>query len=97
MFEQIQLAVTCEFAGSGHRNLQDGQAVSREEALLMWTRDAAQVLGWSGIGTLVPGGRADLTIVDRNTLTCPVEDLPQTRVLRTVLGGRAVHDTGAFA
>ena len=45
-------------------------------------------------GTLVPGSHADSIVVDRDPLTCRVEDLPGTRVLRTVLGGNTVHDAG---
>jgi hypothetical protein len=97
VFEQIQLAVTCEFAGSGYRNLDAGQAIDREQALLMWTRDAAAVLGWQGVGSLRPGGHADLVIVDRDPLDCPLEDLPATRVLRTIVGGRTVFDAGVLA
>lgn len=94
VFEQIQLAETCEFAVSGHRNLDSGQAISREEALMMWTRDAARVLGWEGVGTLVPGNHADITIVDRSPLDCRIEDLPATRVMHTLLGGETVYDSG---
>jgi hypothetical protein len=54
------------------------------------------VLGWDGVGTLAPGSHADLVVVDRDPLSCPVEDLPGTRVLRTVLGGRAVYDAGVL-
>lgn len=93
IFEQIQLAVTCEFAGSGYRNLGAGQAVSREEALAMWTREAARVLDWQGVGTLAAGHHADLICVDRNPLTCPIEDLPQTTVLRTLFDGRTVYES----
>lgn len=94
VFEQIQLAETCEFAGSGYRNLDSGQAVTREQALLMWTQDAARVLGWNGIGTLVKGNHADVTIVDRNPLECPIEDLPETKVLATLLSGDNVYESG---
>lgn len=93
-FEQMQLAETCEFAGSGYRNLDAGQAVTREEALRMWTRDAAAVIGWEGVGVLAPGAHADIAIVDRDPLTCPLEDLPGVHVLRTMLAGRTVHDSG---
>jgi predicted amidohydrolase YtcJ len=47
-------------------------------------------------GRLAPGARADLIVVDRDPLTCPVDRLPHTAVLRTVLGGRTVYDTGAL-
>jgi predicted amidohydrolase YtcJ len=72
------------------------QAVTRAEALAMWTRDAARVLRWDDIGTLAPGAHADLVVVDRDPLTCAVEALPGTQVLRTMVAGRVVHDTGAL-
>ncbi len=34
-------------------------------ALAMWTRNSAAILGWPGIGSLQPGNRADLIVVDR--------------------------------
>lgn len=94
VFEQIQIAETCEFAETGYRNLDSGQAITREEALMMWTRDAAKVLGWNDVGTLKTGNHADITIVDRNPLQCDVEDLAATKVLRTLLAGDTVFDSG---
>jgi hypothetical protein len=94
VFEHLALAETHEFCGSGRRNAGPAQRVTREEALLMWTRDAGRVLGWEGIGTLARGSHADLIVVDRDPLACGLEELPGTRVLRTVLGGRVVWDAG---
>jgi predicted amidohydrolase YtcJ len=80
IFEQIALA--CE------------QGLTREESLATWTRDAAHVLRWEGVGTLAPGAHADLVLVDRNPLTAPIDDLPDTRVLHTLMGGVTVFDSG---
>jgi predicted amidohydrolase YtcJ len=55
-------------------------------------RDAGRVLGWDGVGTLAPGSHADVIVVDRDPLTCRLDELPQTTVLLTLLGGRVVHD-----
>ncbi len=96
VFEHIALAQTHRFAGSGRHNLGAAQPVTRAEALSMWTRDAARVLAWDGIGTLHPGAHADLIIIDRDPLTCDLDALPRTRVLRTVLGGNPVYDEGAL-
>ena len=96
VFEQIALAETHAFAGSGRRNDGPAQRVTRAEALQMWTRDAARAIGWEGIGTLAPGSHADLIVVDRDPLACAVEELPGTQVLRTVVGGRVVWDAGAL-
>jgi hypothetical protein len=97
VFEHLQLALTHRFCGSGRSNLGPAQRVTRAEALAMWTRDAARVLQWEGIGTLGPGDHADLAIVDCDPLECAVDELPATRVLRTVLGGRTVYDAGALS
>jgi len=99
MFEHIALATTHEFGvhpscGPGHRNDGPDHAVSRAEAVALWTRRAGQVLGWDGIGTLAPGAHADLVVVDRDPLACAVEALPGTEVLLTLSAGRAVHDSG---
>jgi predicted amidohydrolase YtcJ len=96
VFEHLALAMTHRFCGTGRTNLGPAQRVTRDEVLAMWTSAAARVLRWDGIGTLAPGSHADLAIVDRDPLACPVEDLPRTAVLRTVLAGRVVYDSGAL-
>lgn len=96
IFEQIALGTTHELCGSGRRNDGPAQKVTRAESLAMWTREAARILQWEGIGTLAAGNHADLVVVDRDPLTCPVESLPATRVLRTSLGGRTIYDAGAI-
>jgi predicted amidohydrolase YtcJ len=35
---------------------------------------------------------ADLIVIDRDYLTCPVEDIAQTRVLMTIVGGHVVYE-----
>ncbi|HYB98785.1 MAG TPA: amidohydrolase family protein [Candidatus Limnocylindrales bacterium] len=99
IFEHIALAQTHEFWGSGRRNDDDDHKVDRIEAVRMWTRDAARVLGWDGIGTLAPGSHADLLIVDRDITdeaACPTDQIASTRVLRTLLGGETVYDAGVL-
>jgi predicted amidohydrolase YtcJ len=93
-WEQLQLALTHEFGESGHRNLGPDQRVSRLEGLAMMTRDAARVMRWPEIGSLRRGQCADIAIVDRDPLHCPIDSLWETRVLRTLLGGMTVHDSG---
>jgi predicted amidohydrolase YtcJ len=96
-WEQIQLAETHEFAGSGRRNATADHVLDREEALMMWTRDAGRELGWEGVGTLAPGSHADVIVVDRDPLTCELDALPDARVLLTLLGGTPVHDGARLA
>jgi predicted amidohydrolase YtcJ len=96
-FEHMLLAETHEFAGSGHRNDGPDHAVDRALSVSLWTDRAAEVLGWQGIGTLRAGSHADLIVLDHDPLACRQDDLPGTQVLRTLVGGAVVHDTGALA
>ncbi len=42
-------------------------------------------------GTLAPGMLADLVILDRDPGACPPEELPEVRVLATMVGGRFTY------
>jgi predicted amidohydrolase YtcJ len=96
IFEHIALA-------EGHPGVFGGvndtpaHRVSREDALAMWTRSAGRILRWGGLGTIEAGACADLIVVDRDPLTVLPEDLVDTVVHATLLGGRAVHDDGVLA
>lgn len=94
MFEQIKLAETHEFARSGYRNDGPDQSVTRNEAVAMWTREAGRILRWQSLGTLALGSLGDIAIIDRDPLTCALDDLSGTEVLQTILGGRTVFDAG---
>jgi predicted amidohydrolase YtcJ len=73
--------------------LHDEEALSRQQALRMYTRNNAQLLFLENqVGTIEPGKLADFTLVDRNLLTCPDEDLPTTQVLQTYTDGKLVYD-----
>ncbi|MFZ6044963.1 amidohydrolase [Pseudomonas sp. CR3202] len=95
-FEHMALAETREFAGSGRRHLGPGNAITRQQALDAWTVNNARLMQWEGIGALKPGYKADLAIVDRNVLTCSLDELAKTQVLRTTMGGKDVFDTGVI-
>ena len=94
VFEHIQLSLT-HTTPSGYCNLGPSQAITRIEAVSMWTRNAARLLRWNDIGSLKPRHHADLIVVDRDPLTCAVDELGGTRVLRTVFAGKTVYDAGA--
>ena len=94
VWEQIELSLTHEFGESGYRNLGPDQKISRTEAVAMFTSDAAKVMRWDDIGTIAAGNHADLAIIDRDPITCPVADLRHTKVLQTRFAGRQVYDSG---
>jgi imidazolonepropionase-like amidohydrolase len=61
-----------------------------EEVLAAATSTAARVLGQPALGTISPGQRADLLILDHN----PLDDLSALRApLRVLRSGRIVRDT----
>jgi predicted amidohydrolase YtcJ len=68
-------------------------AITREEALRLYTTNNAYLLKLEkDTGSIKKGRLADLILVDRDPLTCPIDDLPQTVVLKTWLGGRVVFE-----
>jgi predicted amidohydrolase YtcJ len=95
VFEQIQLALT-HTTPSGFSNLGPSQTITRTQAVSMWTRDAARLLRWNDIGSLSPGSHADLIVLDRDPLACPIGEISQTRVLRTLFAGRTVYNAGVL-
>ncbi len=67
------------------------QCISVDEALLLYTRNAADALGHlSQCGTLETGKRADLVVID-GALTDEAS-IRRARVVRTVIGGETVFD-----
>lgn len=67
------------------------QRLTLDEALAMYTRDAAEVIGRGAqCGTLERGKRADLVIVDDWS-----ETLARARVRATIIAGRLVHGRAA--
>ncbi len=73
------------------RSLHGQRALTASDALLMATRDGARALHLDEeLGTLEPGKRADLIVLDAGRLAGPMGD-PATRILFGG-GGRAVRD-----
>ena len=77
--------------GGGH--VAEAEAIPADEALAMYTRNAAFVLHREdAVGSLEVGKLADFTVLDRNPLTAAPETLAETVVLRTVVGGVTTFD-----
>lgn len=67
------------------------EALSRRQAIEFYTRANAYLIFWEKeIGSLEKGKRADFIIVDRDLLTCAVEDVKEARVLQTWVEGKRV-------
>jgi predicted amidohydrolase YtcJ len=69
------------------------QRASREEALRMFTIDAAYAaFEEKNKGSLEAGKLADFIVVDRDVMTCEPGAIAEARVLMTVVGGQVVFD-----
>ncbi len=68
------------------------ETLTREEALLAYTLNGARAMGLENeIGNLHEGRKADLIILDRDLMTVPENEIPQIKVLQTMVDGRWVH------
>lgn len=66
------------------------QAVNRETALRGVTSTAARLLGRTDVGTLLPGSRADLVLVDTDPVTASDDQLATAAVSETWVAGERV-------
>jgi len=86
------------FYASVTRRLTDGseffpdQRMTHREALRSYTLDAAFAAFEEEIkGSLSPGKFADVTVLSRDILTVPDEELPSTEVVYTIVGGKVMY------
>lgn len=68
------------------------QKMTREEALKSYTLWAAYGAFMDDKkGSIVPGKLADLTILDRDIMTIPENEILATKVIMTIIGGKPVY------
>jgi len=71
--------------------LDPGQRMPRDAMLYAYTRNSARAMNQlEKIGTIAPGKQADLVLLDRDVLTVPAEEMRDTKVLWTMVGGKIV-------
>jgi len=71
------------------------QRMPRMAMMYAYTRNAADVLNQlKTIGSLAPGKRADLVLVDRDVLTVSADELKSAKVLATMFAGKTVFGAG---
>ena len=59
----------------------------------MYTLNGARVLFWEDqLGSIEPGKLADLVVLDRDILTCPVDEIKDAKVMLTIVGGEVVYE-----
>ena len=71
------------------------QKLTREQALKMWTWNAAYLSFEEDVkGSIEAGKYADLVILDRDILTCPEDEIQDIEPVQTILGGKVIFDSG---
>jgi predicted amidohydrolase YtcJ len=90
------------FQASVSRKLKDGsvfypeQRMSREEALRSYTWNNAYAAFEEKLkGSLEPGKLADITVLSRDIMTIPEDDILATDVVYTIVGGKVAYERGA--
>jgi predicted amidohydrolase YtcJ len=72
--------------------LDPSQCMPREAMLFAYTRNSARAMNEQDkIGSLAPGMQADLVLLDRDILTVSPEEMRDTKVLWTMVGGNTVY------
>jgi predicted amidohydrolase YtcJ len=64
----------------------------REAMFYAYTRNSARAMNMlDSIGSLAPGKRADLILIDRDVLTISPEEMRDAKILWTIVGGKTVY------
>lgn len=72
------------------------EAITREQAVIAYTRGSAYAeFGETQKGMLKAGLLADLAVLSQDIFQVPLQDLPRTSSLLTIVGGQIVYDAGA--
>jgi hypothetical protein len=89
----IETLVTRQAPGGGGEALGAAERISLEQAVAMFTVNAARQLGKRHrTGAIERGMLADLVVIDRNIFIVPVTDIHNTLVMMTFIEGELVYE-----
>jgi len=91
-FTQIATAIDRSNPADNQPPLNTREALTRYQSLAMYTAGAAYQLHDGNSGTVRPGRRADLVVLDRDITKVPVKEIRATKVQYTLVSGRVVHE-----
>jgi predicted amidohydrolase YtcJ len=73
------------------------QAVTRLEALRMWTLNGAYLsFEERSKGSIEPGKLADMVVISKDFLACPVDEIKDIEALVTIVDGKVVFGNPAM-
>ena len=70
------------------------QTLTRQQTLWLATAANKWFIWEDDIGSLEPGNRADLAVLDRDYFAIPDEDIKRIRSVLTIVGGRVIYNDG---
>jgi predicted amidohydrolase YtcJ len=74
--------------------VKDGQNITREEALRCYTLNNARITFEDEVkGSIEAGKYADFVVLEKDLLTCPIDDVKDMKVLMTVVDGKTVYES----
>jgi predicted amidohydrolase YtcJ len=88
----IHVAVNRTLAGEDAEPLLPEESLTLEEAFAAYTSGSAYVNHHDDTGSLTPGMRADLAVLDRDPFAGGPQAVGEARVVATYVDGRAVHE-----
>jgi predicted amidohydrolase YtcJ len=71
--------------------LDPSQSMPREAMFYAYTRNSARAMSLDSVGSIAPGKRADLILLDRDVLTISPEEMRDTKILWTMVAGKTVY------
>lgn len=88
----IETLVTRQAPGGVGPSVAPQEKISVAQAVDIFTRQAARQMGTEDrTGTIETGKQADLVVIDRDIFTIAPGEIHNTRVLRTIIGGKEVY------
>jgi hypothetical protein len=72
------------------------QVMTREEALASYTLSNAYAAFEEDVkGSITPGKYADITVLSKDIMTIPAEEILDAEVVYTIVGGKVLHGQGS--
>jgi predicted amidohydrolase YtcJ len=96
-FANIHAAVTRAEIGGKVIGVNPAEQISLMEALRAYTIGGATAVDRKEeLGSLEAGKLADIVVLDRNLFTSKIEDIPETKVMLTIMDGNIVYENGSL-
>ncbi|MEE1040219.1 MAG: amidohydrolase family protein, partial [Lachnospiraceae bacterium] len=70
----------------------EDERVDMETAIILYTKEAAEVSGFAGLGMLSPGYDADFAVLSEDIFVIPPERVDQVKVTKTFIGGQCIYN-----